>query len=128
MLVARALAHTPQAKPSEAGIFHGARPSGKGLYGLPVCSIKRACRYRNWSFLPGGTERWWWRAHAESAHCKLDRNQPRRRLLSGHPPEPTHSTQQTHDSLRQRGDFYFPPNGILLLCVDPLLILVEVWL
>ena len=35
MLVARALAHTPQAKPRKAGIFHGARPSGKGLYGLP---------------------------------------------------------------------------------------------
>ena len=35
MLVARALAHTAQAKPRKAGIFHGARPSGEGLYGLP---------------------------------------------------------------------------------------------
>jgi len=78
MLVARALAHTPQAKPRKAGIFHGARPSDKPLTGRWVCSIERAGRYRNWSFFPGGTERWWWRAHVESAHCKLDRNQPRR--------------------------------------------------
>ena len=92
MLVARALAHTAQAKPRKAGIFHGARPSGKPLTGCWVCSIERAGRYRNWSFFPGGTERWWWRAHVESAHCKLDRNQLRRRLLSGHRPEPIHST------------------------------------
>ncbi len=120
-------AHPTGQMPRKAGIFHGARPSGEGLTGFRVCSIERACRYRNWSFFPGETARWWWRAHEESAHCKLDRNQPRRRLRSGHRLSPP-IQPSTPTILSGKGEIStFAPNGIFLLCVDPL-IPVEVWL
>jgi len=125
MLVARVLTHTPQAK-CRKGIFHGARPKCLPLAG--------SARLNERSAIGAGV--------SSPAEANAGGGVPMRRVRTASsigtslvvasslgtrlspPIQPNTPTILSG----KRGDFNFPPNGILLLCVDPLLIPVEVWL